>query len=191
MAFSWSFSSNLRFYIIGVSLVGLGALVCRCPRPFGLALFCWPFVATDNVQALVWPNASRSFHNIACGATPAWLPSREYGSCKIFWCLRIIWHQGARSKSPFQLLYIQLPYKSWKETLATPHTAQHVISCQLHALRFSGYIFTGGREESQRNGGVPRVMEWHGVLHNTGWGKPFWMASTCKQHILVFWVEGA
>ena len=25
---------------------GLGALVCRCPRPFGLALFCWPLVAT-------------------------------------------------------------------------------------------------------------------------------------------------
>ena len=44
--FSLSYCSNLRFYIIGVSLVGLGALVCRCPRPFCLALFCWPLVAT-------------------------------------------------------------------------------------------------------------------------------------------------
>ena len=95
--------------------------------------------------------------------------------------------KGQGPSRPSQLLSIQLPYKSWEESLVTPHTTR-VISCQLHTLRLFGYIFTGGCEESQRNGGVLRVMEWHGVLHNAGWGKSLWMASTCKQHILVLWV---
>ena len=93
-----------------------------------------------------------------------------------------LYHLASRGR-----VQVALPTKSWEESLVTPHTT-HVISCQLHALRLSGYIFTGGREESQRNGGVLRVMEWHVVLHNAGWGKPLWMASTCKQHILVLWV---
>ena len=93
-----------------------------------------------------------------------------------------LYHLASRGR-----VQVALPTKSWEESLVTPHTT-HVISCLLHALRLSGYIFTGGREESQRNGGVLRVMEWHGVLHNAGWGKPLWMASTCKQHILVLWV---